>query len=58
MDFVQVALGKTCKFCSKCELIIVHEDELDQELANILSSINPQVIGNEYMVMGTVNKNV
>ena len=58
MDLGQVVLGKTCKYCSKCELIIAHEDELEQELANVLSSINPQVIGNEYMVIGTANKNV
>ena len=51
-------LGKTCRFCPRCELIIAHQDELESELARIFSSLAPDVIGNEYMVLGTVDRNV
>jgi len=49
-----MALGKTCKYCSRCELIMTHQDELEAELAEKFSEINPAVIGNKYLVLGTV----
>lgn len=53
-----MALGKTCKFCSRCQLIIAHQDELEHELAFLFEKLDPSVIGNEYMVFGTVDKKV
>lgn len=35
---------------------MVHQNELEAELANSFSRIAPDVIGNEYMVLGTVDK--
>ena len=49
-------LGKTCKYCSKCELIIAHKDELEAVLAAQFSLLKPEVIGNEYLVVGTVDR--
>ncbi|NJK76213.1 MAG: hypothetical protein HC942_22210 [Microcoleus sp. SU_5_6] len=51
-----IILGKTCRYCSKCELIIAHQDELEAELALNLQKIAPQAIGNEYFVVGTFDK--
>ena len=51
-----IALGLTCTYCSKCELIIAHKHELEEELLNIFIKINPEVIGSEYYVVGTVDK--
>src|ERR1044071_5344856 len=53
-----MALGKTCKYCSRCELIMVHQDELEAQLAYRFSKIAPEFIGNEYLVIGTVDKRV
>lgn len=53
-----MALGKTCKYCSRCELIMMHQDELETDLAINFSRIKPEVIGNEYMVLGTIEKKV
>jgi hypothetical protein len=53
-----MVLGKTCRYCPECELIMAHQDELEQELANNLVSIDPDVIGNEYLVLGTVDMKV
>jgi hypothetical protein len=50
-------LGKTCKYCSKCEFIIAHQDELEAELAGHFEQARPVVIGNDYLVLGTVERN-
>ena len=51
-----MALGKTCRYCSSCELIMVQQDELEAELAHSVDQIAPEVVGNKYMVLGTVKK--
>jgi hypothetical protein len=53
-----MALGKTCRYCSRCELIMAHQDELEAEMAHSLSQIAPEVIGHEYLVLGTIDKKV
>lgn len=49
-----IALGKTCRYCSPCELIIAHQNELESELVRLFEQRNPSVIGNRYLVLGTV----
>lgn len=51
-----IALGKTCRFCPKCELIIAHQDEIESLLAAMFQQRDPSVIGNDYLVMGTVDQ--
>jgi hypothetical protein len=53
-----LALGKTCRYCARCELIIVHQDELEAELAHQFSTTAPAVIGYDYLVLGTVEKRI
>lgn len=53
-----MALGKTCRYCSRCELIMAPQDELEAEMAYSLSQIAPEVIGHEYLVLGTIDKKV
>jgi hypothetical protein len=53
-----LALGKTCRYCTPCELIIVHQVELDAELAHSLASLAPQSVGKGYLVVGTLDKKV
>jgi hypothetical protein len=53
-----VVLGKTCKYCARCELIIAHRHELKAEMAHNLSRIAPEIIGSVYLVIGTVEKKV
>ena len=55
-DFAPMALGKTYRFCTRCELIIAHQDELEHELVVALETRAPGVIGNEYAVLGTVDR--
>ena len=37
---------------------MVHQNELEAQLANSFSKIAPEFIGNEYLVIGTVDKRV
>jgi hypothetical protein len=52
--FGPMVLGKTCKFCSHCKMILCNQDELDAQLAHSFASLDPSVVGNNYMVLGTV----
>ncbi len=56
--FGAIVLGKTCRYCSKCEFIIAHQDELEHELATMFLERAPEIIGNDYVVLGTVDKKV
>ena len=49
-------LGKTCRYCSRCEFIIAHQDELESTLAEIFAEREPTAIGHDYFVLGTVEK--
>jgi len=51
-----LALGKTYRYCTPCELIIAHQDELEDELVGVFEHRAPHVIGNPYVVFGTVDK--
>jgi hypothetical protein len=47
-----LSLGKTCRYCPRCELIITHQDDLERELC--FERLSPEVIGRKYFVLGTV----
>jgi hypothetical protein len=52
--FGPLVLGKTCRYCAKCELIVVHQDELEAQLAHGPSHATPGAGG--YLVIGTMDK--
>ena len=51
-----LVLGKTCRYCAKCELIMAHKDELDAEVQHALAKRMPEAVGSEYMVLGTMER--
>jgi hypothetical protein len=51
-----VALNKTCRYCPACDLLIAHQDELETQLTAFFSAHNPDLIGNEYLVIGTLDR--
>ncbi len=53
-----LVLGKTCRFCTPCDLIMIHKDELEYELVVAFERPYPDAIGNGYMVFGTMDKKV
>ena len=55
-DWGMVILNKTCRFCPRCELLIAHQDEIEGYLAQLFAELAPQVIGNDYLVVGTIER--
>ena len=48
--------GKTCRYCSRCEMIMCQQDELEMELAIAAARRVPAALGGEYFVIGTVSR--
>lgn len=57
-DWGPLVFGKTCRYCTRCELIIAHKDELDAELAHGFAQLAPKAVGSPYLVIGTMDKKV
>jgi hypothetical protein len=53
-----LSLGLTCSYCAKCEFIIAHQYELEHELCIAYEKIDPSQIGNDYLVIGTMDKKI
>ena len=51
--FGTLVLGKTCRYCSRCELIVDHRDELESQLANGPAQLKPCAGG--YLVIATMD---
>lgn len=49
-------LNKQCKYCPYCDLIIAKQSELEVLMVFSLQSVNPKMIGNDYFVMGTLDR--
>jgi hypothetical protein len=50
------ALNKTCRYCTRCELIITKKVELESLIAAGFEQRRPQIIGNQYFVFGTLQR--
>jgi hypothetical protein len=51
-----VALNKTCRYCPLCDLLIAHQDELEASLAAFFGQHQPEIVGNDYLVVGTADR--
>lgn len=51
-----IALNYTCRYCKSCDLLIAHKHEIEHLLTNLFSQIEPETVGNEYLIIGTVEK--
>jgi hypothetical protein len=53
-----VALHKSCRYCPPCDLLIAHQDEVEAELAALFVRRAPELVGNSYLALGTLDRNV
>jgi len=53
-----IALNFTCRYCNACDLLIARKDEIEHCLTETFRSMAPQSIGNDYLVIGTVEHSV
>ena len=49
-------LNKRCRYCPDCDILICHQDELEQMLFQAFEKRTPEIIGNDYLVLGTFDK--
>jgi hypothetical protein len=53
-----MVINKSCRYCPACELLIAHQDEVEHELAALFSKRAPVLVGNSYLVLGTLDRDV
>lgn len=53
-----IALNYTCQYCQHCDLLVAHKNEIEHLLHDLFVHHDPQAIGNDYLVIGTVEKDV
>jgi hypothetical protein len=53
-----LVLGNTCRYCTPCELIMAHRDELEAELERSPAHLPPGEDAERYVVVGTVDRKV
>jgi hypothetical protein len=51
-----IALNYTCRYCPGCDLLVAHKHEIEHLLTQLFRQADPSVIGNNYLIMGTVEK--
>jgi tetratricopeptide (TPR) repeat protein len=49
-------LDKICRYCHQCDLLIVHQDQLEEQLTKHFTMVDPEMIGRDYMVIGTMKQ--
>jgi 5-methylcytosine-specific restriction endonuclease McrA len=53
-----IALNYTCRYCRDCDLLIAHKHEIEYYLTALFIEQAPEVVGNDYLAIGTVEKSV
>jgi Flp pilus assembly protein TadD len=49
-------LGKTCRYCVNCDLLIAHQDQVEEQLALYFASSHLEITSNDYLVIGTLDR--
>lgn len=53
-----IALGFTCVYCAKCEIIIAHKEDFEREVFRAFDKTCPIAKEYEYFVVGTLTKSI
>ena len=51
-----IILNMTGKYCPRCDLLILHQNKVEELLTAAMMQHNPTVIGNEYLIVGTMER--
>ncbi|MEW6379809.1 MAG: hypothetical protein AB1611_09395 [bacterium] len=49
-------LNKVCRYCPYCDLIIARKSEVKSLMWATFEKTKPEIVGHEYLVLGTVEK--
>ncbi|MEA3349937.1 MAG: hypothetical protein U9Q82_04885 [Chloroflexota bacterium] len=47
---------KSIRYCQQCDLLVAHKHEIEHLLYNLFSQYEPKAIGNDYLIIGTMEK--
>ena len=47
-------INKHCRYCPACDILIAHQDELEHMLVMTFDKRAPEILGNQYLVLGTL----
>jgi hypothetical protein len=50
------SLNKTCRYCPHCDLLIAHQNDVEHILASFFSEEEPEIVGNKYLIVGTLER--
>ncbi|HZS00493.1 MAG TPA: hypothetical protein VFE37_17390 [Chloroflexota bacterium] len=53
---LNMVLNKVCRLCESCNLLIVKQAELESLMAYTAEQHDPSVIGNDYLLVGTLDR--
>lgn len=53
-----IALNYTCRYCRNCDLLIAHKFDVEHILTELFRQHDPEIIGSDYLIIGTVEKSV
>jgi hypothetical protein len=57
IDPVQpLVLNMSGRFCPDCDLLILHQDQVEHLMASAMQEYDPSIIGNEYLIVGTLER--
>jgi hypothetical protein len=51
-----LSLNKTCRYCPNCDLLIAHQDDVEDFLARFFTEEKPEIVGNDYLIVGTMDR--
>ena len=51
-----LVLYKRCRFCEGCDLLIVKQEELESLMVYAVEQRDPALVGNDYLLVGTLDK--
>jgi hypothetical protein len=49
-----IVINKHCRYCPDCDILIAHQDEIERMLTIAFKKRAPEIIGNDYLVIGTL----
>jgi hypothetical protein len=53
-----IALNYTNRYCNRCNMLIGHKHEIEYHLTELFKRNNPEIVGNNYLIIGTVEKKI
>ena len=53
---IMIGLDYTNRYCTRCDLLIGHKHEIEHLLTERFREIAPEIVGNDYLIFGTIKK--